>query len=133
MSKSAKSIFVFGMYLVGMGLGLIAMPNLVLGTLGFPNATEVWVRVVGVLALVLAVYYIQAARADLRLFFRWTVLTRMMVFLFFAGFALTGLVSPMLILLGAVDLAASLWTAWALRLDSAESETAVPSVAVGKH
>jgi len=127
MSKSAKSVLFFGVYLVGMGVGLIAMPNLVLGLLGFPDATEVWVRVVGVLALVLAAYYVQAARADFRSFFQWTVFTRMMVFIFFTGFVLVRLANPMLILLGTVDLAAALWTARSLYRERQESEMVVAS------
>ena len=127
MSKSAKSVLFFGVYLVGMGIGLIAIPNLVLGLLGFPDATEVWVRVVGVLALVLAAYYVQAARADFRPFFQWTVFTRMMVFIFFTGFVLVRLANPMLILLGTVDLAAALWTARSLHKERQESEMVVAS------
>ncbi|MBK8901836.1 MAG: hypothetical protein IPM53_11670 [Anaerolineaceae bacterium] len=128
MSRSAKSVLVFGIYLVGMGLGLIAMPTLVVGTLGFPTTVEVWVRVIGVLALVLAIYYVQAARVDFRPFLQWTVYARIMVFLLFTGFVVAGLASPMLILLGAVDLSAALWTGWALRKENQEGVTAVASM-----
>jgi hypothetical protein len=98
-----------------MGVGFVFMPNVILGLLGFPATDEVWSRVVGLLALVLAFYYIQAARANLRPFIEWTVYTRTAVFLAFAAFVLTGLAGPIMILLGVVDLAAALWTAWALR------------------
>jgi len=118
MSKAAKSILVFAVYLVGMGAGLVAAPNLVLGPLGFPPVTDVWSRVAGGLALVLAFYYAQAARAELRPFMRWTVYTRVAVFVFFTGLVIAGQAGPTLIALGAVDLAAAGWTAWALRQDS---------------
>ncbi len=36
MKKTSTTLLVFGLYLVGMGLGLVATPNFVLGTLGFP-------------------------------------------------------------------------------------------------
>lgn len=68
MSKTSTSLIVFGIYLIGMGLGLVFMPNFALGTLGFAPTNEVWVRVVGALALLLAFYYISAARADVRAF-----------------------------------------------------------------
>ena len=115
MKKSSTSIFVFGLYLVGMGLGLVVMPNFVLGTLGFPATNEVWVRVVGVLALVLAFYYISAARADLKTFAQWTVTARIGVFIAFTVFVLMKFVGPVMILLGSVDLLGALWTGWALR------------------
>jgi hypothetical protein len=118
MSKAAKSVFAFAVYLVGMGVGLLAAPNLVLGLLGFPPVTDVWSRVVGVLALVLAFYYAQAARAELRPFMLWTVYTRVGVFVCFLGLVIAGQAGPMLIALGALDLAAAGWTAWALRQDA---------------
>ena len=117
MNTSSKTVMVFGVYLVGMGLGLVLAPNLVLGMLGFQPTVEVWPRVVGVLALVLAFYYVQAARAGVRPFVQWTVPVRIGVFVAFTAFTLTGLAGPVMILLGAVDLLGALWTAWALRRD----------------
>lgn len=115
MKSASTSIFVFGLYLVGMGLGLVAMPNVVLGMFGLPATSEVWVRVVGVLALALAHYYISAARADLKTFAQWTVPARIGVFVAFTGFVLAGFVGPIMIALGAVDLLGALWTWSALR------------------
>jgi hypothetical protein len=115
MKNSSKTILAFGVYLVGIGLGFIAMPNVLMDLLGFPITDEVWSRVVGVLALSLAFYYIQAARADLTLFVQWTVYTRIVTFLFFTGFTIVNLVGPMMILLGTVDLASAIWTETTLR------------------
>ena len=118
MKKTSTTLLVFGLYLVGMGLGLVAMPNVVLGTLGFPATSEVWVRVVGVLALVLAYYYISAARADLKTFAQWTVPARIGVFIAFTAFVVLGFVGPVMVLLGSVDLLGALWTGWALRAET---------------
>ena len=115
MNRAARSIFVFGLYLTGMGLGLVAMPNTLLGLLRFPASTEIWPRVLGVVTLVLAYYYIQAARHELTAFFRWTVTARVGVFVVFAALVLLGLAPATLVLLGAVDLAAAIWTGLALR------------------
>ena len=46
MSATAKSIFYYSFYMMGMGLGLFFIPNLILGFFGF-ETTEVWVRVLG--------------------------------------------------------------------------------------
>ncbi len=116
MSPAAKSVFVFGLYLVVVGLGLLVAPNPFLMPLGFPPAAdESWLRVLGVLALCLAAYYCAAARANFPPFYRWTVFVRAGVFIVFGGLVLLKLAPAPLALLGAVDLAAALWTALALR------------------
>jgi hypothetical protein len=115
MSKAAKSVLVFGVYLVLLGVTLVAIPNLFLRVFAFPATGEIWIRVVGVLVLCLAFYYIQAARRGLTDFFQWTVYVRSGVFLFFVAFVVLRLVQPILALLGVVDLLCAIWTALALR------------------
>jgi len=105
-------------YLIGMGSGLVFMPNTVFSVLGLPATDEVWPHVVGVLALVLAFYYISAARSDLRSFAQWTVPARIGVFVSFVAFVVAGLVGPIMIMLGAVDLLGALWTRSALRAEA---------------
>lgn len=115
MSRAARSVFLFGLYLVLVGLALIFFPNLLFKLLRIPPSMEVWPRVIGVLALVLAHYYTQAARHEVVAIFRWTVTARIMVFVMFAGFVLLGAAPLPLAVLGTVDLVAALWTALALR------------------
>lgn len=117
MKKSSTSLLVFGVYLIGMGLGFLFTPNIVLGIFGIPATDEVWPYVVGVLALVLAFYYISAARAGLHTFAKWTVPTRIGVFAAFVGLVIAGLVGPIMIMLGSVDLLGALWTGWALKAE----------------
>ena len=117
MNKSSISLVVFGIYLIGMGVGFVFMPNTLFSMLNLPPTDRVWSGVVGVLALVLAFYYIQAARANLRPFAEWTVPARIAVFLFFTGFVLAGWIGPIMIGLGLVDLLGALWTGWALRTE----------------
>ena len=115
MSSAARSIFVFGLYLTVVGLGLILVPNTLLISLRLPPSAEIWPRVLGVVTLVLAYYYLQAARQELTAFFRWTVAARVVVFVIFATFVLLRLAPVPLVLLGAVDLAAAVWTARAMQ------------------
>ena len=117
MKKTSTSLLVFGVYLVGMGLGLLIMPNVILGMLGLPPTDEIWIRVLSVVTLVLAYYYISAARADLKIFAQWTVPARIGVFVAFTAFTLLNFVGPVMIMLGSVDLIGALWTAWALRAE----------------
>ena len=115
MSNSARSVFVFGLYLVVVGIALLIVPNLVLGTLFLPSTTEVWIRVVGMLTLFLSFYFIQAARKEMTDFFQWTVYVRSTTILFLIAFVLLGFASPFLIPFGVVDLLAAIWTGMALR------------------
>lgn len=117
MNKFSTSLSVFGVYLIGMGVGLVVMPNTVLGLLSLPPTNEIWIRVLAVVTLVLAFYYIQAARTNLHSFAEWTVPARVTVFLFFTGFVLLGWVGPIMIGLGLVDLLGAVWTCWALRAE----------------
>lgn len=44
---SARTVLVFGLYLVLVGLGLLAAPDALLAPLGFPPAHDFWPRVTG--------------------------------------------------------------------------------------
>jgi hypothetical protein len=115
MSKAARSLFVFGIYLIGIGLGFLIVPNVVLRLFGFPETSEPWIRVMAMLLLFLAYYYIQASRHEMTDFIRYTVYARASVILFFAAFVVLDIAKPMLLLFGVVDLAAALWTWLSLR------------------
>jgi len=114
MSKSALSMFVFGIYAAVLGIMMIAIPNFLL-KISRTSTTEVWIRVAGLLLLYLGFYYTQAARKEMTDFFRWTVYTRSTVIVFFAAFVLLGLTRPLLIMFGVIDLLGAIWTGLALR------------------
>jgi hypothetical protein len=115
MSKSGLSVFVFGLYLLVLGIVLVVAPNFLLGLFSIPNTTEVWIRVAGMLVLFLGTYYTLASRSGMTSFFRWTVYVRSSVILFFIAFVLLGFVKPQLILFGVIDLLGAIWTGFALR------------------
>ena len=117
MSRSARSVFVFGIYLAVLGAILVVVPNLFLAVFRFPATSEAWIRVVGVLFVCLAYYYIQTARMELSPFFELTVYARSLVIVFFLTFVALRLARPTLLVLGAIDLGAALWTRAALRAE----------------
>jgi len=112
MSQAAKSLFVFGIYLCGLGLILLLVPNLILQFFGVPRTNEVWIRINGMFVLSLSFYYIQVARNELTIFIRWTVWTRIPVILIFNAFVLLVSAPKALLLFGVIDLLAAIWT-WA--------------------
>lgn len=118
MRTSDKTLLVFAVYLVGTGAGLVFAPNVIFGLLGLPPTVEVWPRVVGLLAWLLAFYYVQAARSGVAALVRWSVAGRIAVAVGFAALVFTGQAGLSLLGLGLVDLAGALWTAWALRRET---------------
>jgi hypothetical protein len=115
MSNPARSITVFGIYLALSGLSFMAIPNIVLPLLGFAATSEVWIRVVGLLAAILGGYFLYSVRYDDRHFFRATVYARLAFFSGVTLFAILGLGSPLLVLFGLIDLAGATWTWLSLR------------------
>jgi hypothetical protein len=119
MSRAAKSLFVFGVYLCGLGLALLLVPNLLLRVFGAPPTGEVWIRINGMLVLCLSFYYILAARNELTIFIRWTIWTRLAVIVYFTSFVLLVAAPKALLLFGLIDLLAAIWTWLALKKDEA--------------
>jgi hypothetical protein len=115
MTRAAWSIFIFGIYVVIMGLALFAVPGLVLAATGLPRAGEVWIRIMGMIVVFLGYYYLRAARAEMTDFFRWSVHTRPWPLVVFIALAALRLAPPVIILFAVGDLLGAIWTAWALR------------------
>jgi len=122
MSRSARSVFVFSVYLYLLGFVLVVTPDTLLRIFKFPETDGLWIRVVGMLVIILGFYYSHVARAELRPFFVWTVIARTSVLLFFIAFVIAGLAPPALILFGVIDFAGAMWTLFAIR-----SEATTPS------
>lgn len=115
MTPAARSVNVFGSYLLLLGALLLVAPNPMLTLIGLTPTTEVWIRVVGMLVAILGIYYRIAANANLTPFFLATVLVRASVPLFLLGFILAGWVGWPLLLFGVIDAAGAAWTWGALR------------------
>jgi len=121
MNSVAVSLLVFGIYCIVNGLGFAFAPNLFLGMLRQPEATEPYIRIAGALLLAIGFYYIQAARTDLHTFYMWTVQARVVVLLLFILFTLLKWAPPILYLFAGIELIGVLWTFFALRAASKSS------------
>jgi len=115
MSKAAASVFFFSIYLFLLGLILVAFPNVLLSLFRLPETNEVWIRVVGMLVLIIGYYYSVAAKNELASFLRATVIGRFAVLVFFIAFVFLGFAPPILVLFGLIDAVAATWTGFALR------------------
>ena len=116
MNAAALSLKVFGAYLVIVAAQLMLVPDLFLKLFMLPPAVpDTWLRVLGLVVLVLAYYYIQAARHQLRPMMEASVNGRLFAAAVFVGFVITGVGPLQLLLFGAVDLVCALWTRHGLR------------------
>jgi hypothetical protein len=110
MGPAAMSFFVFGLYMTVLGIALVLAPNPLLSLVGIAQTTEVWVRVVGVLVVVIGILDVLIAQADLRVVMRWGIYLR-------SG-AAADLVEPGILIFAAVDALSVAWAVLALRAEA---------------
>ncbi len=115
MLSSALSIKVFGAYVVLTGAILLLAPDLMLGVLGLAPASDIWIRVLGALALVLGFYYWACGTAGATAFHEATIPGRIAFFVLCAGLVLAADAPAVLLVFGAVDVLGAAWTFLALR------------------
>lgn len=118
MTSTARSIFYYGFYMMGMGLALFFIPNPILGAFGFETTTEFWVRMLGLMVFCTGILYWYCARTDQTGFFRVSVPERVVFFLGTLALVLFFDVTPMLAVIGSVDLLGAVWTGLSLRRNS---------------
>jgi hypothetical protein len=109
MSPAARTVQLFGIYIFSVGVILVMIPNVLLGVFGIPTTDEPWIRILGLVLLALAGYYLVAARSELAVFFQATVAGRL-----FVGAGLIAMVALWgfwtTVVFGLVDIAGALWT-----------------------
>ena len=110
MSRSAKSVLVFGIYLTLIGVIFLTFPNLLLTPFGIKPTHEVWIRLSGILLMAVSVYYIIGAKHELIVIMKATAYIRFTIIFFLTAFALLELVSPNIIFFAVVDFLGGLWT-----------------------
>jgi hypothetical protein len=120
MSRSAKTVLIFGIYVMILGTLLLLVPNVLLRLFRQPETSEIWIRAAGMLLFLLGFYYIEASRSEMVKFFQLTVYGRISVLLFFLGFVFFLSASPILLVFGAFDFCGAIWTQYALKKDMAE-------------
>jgi len=110
MSKSAKSVLIYGIYLAINGLMLLLIPNVLTSSLGIEPTNEVWIRLSGILLMAIAVYYILGAKYEIIVILKATAFIRVSIILFFTAFVLLDFVSPNIIIISVIDFLGGFWT-----------------------
>lgn len=102
-------------YMVIAGSGFLLMPNVVLSLFGMQPVGDVWIRVLGLLALVFAYYYLVMTQNQVIAYFRASIWGR---YVFCAGLAVLVLMKlgePPLLLFAVLEAGLAAWTQLALR------------------
>ncbi|MEA2016752.1 MAG: hypothetical protein U9O59_08675 [Actinomycetota bacterium] len=117
-SRLAKSVFFFGIYIVLTGLFLLAFPGIILGIVCLDVSGSAVVRLLGMMLIFYGYYYIRAGISGKEMigFFWWTVHTRMSAIIFLSALVLMNLAPPIIITFGVVDLSGAIWTLVELRI-----------------
>lgn len=110
MSKSAKSVFIYGIFYAINGLMLLFVPNVLLNSLGIDNTNEVWIRLAGILLSGISVYYFISAKNELIVIMKATAFIRFSIIFFFTAFVLLELVSSSIIVISVIDFLGGAWT-----------------------
>jgi hypothetical protein len=115
MQKTYKSLYGQMAYTLLSGLQLLFIPNMLLSIFGFEQTTEIWIRILGMLVLVISILYFGLATNGNDYLARLTIIER----LIFCGglimFVLLGLAKTPLLLFAVFEIGLALWTWWELK------------------
>jgi hypothetical protein len=112
MSRPARTLFAFGIYVVLAGLVFLIAPDVLISLLRLPPSPPGWPRIVGVLALVIGTYDLVGSHSECLPYIKASVPVR---FAFAAAMTILFLFRQMpvtILAFGAVDAAGAVWT-WA--------------------
>lgn len=121
MTKSGKSVFFFGIYLLLTGVILCLIPEKFISTLKLPEIPTAWVRLMGILVIILGSYYIIGARNNLKPFIKGTIYLRLFFFTGVMVLFVSGQMPKEILPLGIIDLLGAAWTIFSLKAEAKTS------------
>lgn len=117
MKKTEVSIKVWSIYLFVLGLSMVIVPASTVGMFGYSNTGELWIRFVGILSVVLAMFYFQIARHKVQVLYSWKIAGHVFGTTCMVAFLVLGIADHRIIGTILVEVLACLWTALAMVAD----------------
>lgn len=114
MKQVKTAMYVQTIYMAGMGLGILLMPQLLLPLFGFTSPAEIWIRVLGALILGFGYTNFECTRQEVVPYFWASVKGRLIFCTLLVIFGLLKLTQPAIFLLAAFETALVVWAALAL-------------------
>ena len=124
MTPAARSIHIFGIYLLVAGALMFGAPNTLTSLLALPAPTDPWLRVLGVPVMSMGMQYMATARSEQTGFFRATVWVRFFVLVALTLLVVLRLAPPILIAFGLIDAVGAIWTKLSLARGAVGASTA---------
>lgn len=115
MKNVVTSIYAQMVYMIGMGLGFLLTPNIVLGLFGIESTSEIWIRVLGALVLVFSSFYYVMAKHEFLPLIKISVWERFLFCSILVVFALLQMGPVTFYLFAALEIGLALWTLMGLR------------------
>ena len=115
MHKANKSIFIFGIYSLLMGIVLLFIPHLILPVFNLPVTGEPWLNLLGFVLMCSSYYYIRSAFSGNIKFAVYTTHTRFSAPIIVAYLILSNKADWHFLSFGLVDGLGGLWTLYELK------------------
>jgi hypothetical protein len=121
LSPSANSVFLYGIYIVILGLAFLFIPNVVLQLMGMKTTSEVWIHILGWFGIWLGIYYIVAGRSEAKAFIVTTIYGRPTFFVFLGVLVMLKMIEPVILLIAGIDIVTAIWTGILLRSENSNT------------
>lgn len=110
MNRVDKSIFIFGLYSLFMGIVLLFIPNFILPLVGIPTTNEAWIYLLGFVLICSSYYYLRSSLKSNHVFAEYTIQTRFLAPLVVCFLIITGKANWHFLAFGIIDGLGGLWT-----------------------
>ncbi|NDJ52636.1 MAG: hypothetical protein GYB68_06080 [Chloroflexi bacterium] len=117
MTRAARSVLIFGIYIIASGSVLLVFPEAMTTFMGIPAPLDGWARLFGAMAVWLGIYYVVCGQSDARGFIQATVHLRPTVLPTLVVLVLLGEFPVGVVGMGVADLLGAVWTFLAMRAD----------------
>lgn len=114
MDTPTLSIYIWGIYVVLIGVLLLFIPHKTVVLFGHEKPKDHWIRVVGIMALSLGYFYLNSAQNEVYSFYWTSVYARIFGLIGFSGLVVFKIAKPKIILFGLIDAMGAAWTLAAL-------------------
>ena len=114
MDAPTLSIFIWGIYVLLIGLLLVFIPDKTLVLFGHEKPKDHWIRVVGIISISLGYFYLNSAQNEVYSFYWASIYTRIAGLIGFLGLVVFKIAKPRIILFGLIDAIGATWTLLAL-------------------
>ena len=118
MTKSAKSLYYFGFYVLLTGIIICIIPDKFMSLLKLPEITTAWARVIGLLVIIIGSYDILNGRNNVKPLIKASIYLRILFFIGISVLFITGQMTKEILPLGIIDLLGAIWTALSLKAES---------------